>query len=285
MSHRPARSDPWQESRKPLSSAPSGWRSGLHGAAPLQRVWRLPRGRGPRIRPSAPPQRRWRGCACWALFAFRRSVIVAATTRQAAESRADDADTRADAAESALRLLREALDDLPGGLEVYDQEDRLIFYNKRVAELYPWIRFEHQVGLTFEHMLRQSVGQERIPAAGVGVRRSRASGPGPRRLRPPVGGRRWCRHGPGDPAAGLRSLLHDQADRLGYRAGAGRRSRHREVARGGHRGRIDTRSRVALRPSSANHHRAPTGHGGTEHRASHGAGRYCRARRTGAVSG
>lgn len=75
------------------------------------------------------------------------------------------AERRAGEAESALARLREALNELPCGLEIYDTEDRLIFFNREVAALYPWIRFERQIGRTFEQILRDSIDDGRVPAA------------------------------------------------------------------------------------------------------------------------
>jgi PAS domain S-box-containing protein len=78
-----------------------------------------------------------------------------------------DSDARADRAESALRQLREALDELPSGLEIYDSDDRLMLFNKRLAEIYPWINLDAKVGHTFESIMRDSIGQGKIgPAIG-----------------------------------------------------------------------------------------------------------------------
>jgi PAS domain S-box-containing protein len=94
----------------------------------------------------------------WAIVASRRWASAIARRQIAAE-------TAAGKAASALRQLREALDELPSGLEIYDSDDRLIFFNKRLMELYPWIDFEHHVGQRFEDILRESIRQGRIPAA------------------------------------------------------------------------------------------------------------------------
>ncbi len=94
----------------------------------------------------------------WALFGYRRWSLQA-------RRRQRDAQARAEVAETALREWREALDELPSGLEIYDPDDRLIFYNKRMAQLYPWIDFERQLGLPFESLLRTAIQDGRIPAA------------------------------------------------------------------------------------------------------------------------
>ena len=96
--------------------------------------------------------------AAWALVVGWRGKGSGAGSPSTAQARAE-------AAESELRRLREALDELPCGLEIYDSDDKLIFFNRRVAELYPWIRFERHVGQTFESLLRQSINEGRIPDA------------------------------------------------------------------------------------------------------------------------
>ena len=72
---------------------------------------------------------------------------------------------RADKAEAALARLREALDELPTGLEIYDADDRLLFANKRIAELYPWIGYPLQIGRSFDAILREAIAAGRVPAA------------------------------------------------------------------------------------------------------------------------
>jgi PAS domain-containing protein len=72
---------------------------------------------------------------------------------------------RIDGAEAALHHLREALNELPTGLEIYDSDDRLIFFNRRMDDFYPWIHYGQYLGKTFESILRDSVYQGRIPKA------------------------------------------------------------------------------------------------------------------------
>ncbi len=68
-------------------------------------------------------------------------------------------------AESTLQRWQEALDELPSGLEIYDAEDRLIFFNRQMSVLYPWIDFQANLGQTFEHILRVSINDGRVPSA------------------------------------------------------------------------------------------------------------------------
>ncbi len=72
---------------------------------------------------------------------------------------------RADKAEADLAHLREALVELPTGLEIYDADDRLLFANKRIDEPYPWIGYSLQVGRSFEAILREAIAAGRVPAA------------------------------------------------------------------------------------------------------------------------
>jgi PAS domain S-box-containing protein len=78
---------------------------------------------------------------------------------------AKDASDRREAAEAALQQFREALDELPSGLEIYDADDRLLFANKRIDELYPWIGFSRKQGRRFSDLLRDSVYDGRVPGA------------------------------------------------------------------------------------------------------------------------
>jgi PAS domain S-box-containing protein len=95
-------------------------------------------------------------------------LVLAVQTRRLhrdAPSRTREATDRALRAESALRQLREALDELPCGLEIYDSDDRLLLFNKRLVELYPWIGFDKKAGNTFESILREALSQGRVSTA------------------------------------------------------------------------------------------------------------------------
>jgi two-component system sensor histidine kinase/response regulator len=76
-----------------------------------------------------------------------------------------EADDRALRAEGALKQLHEALDELPSGLEIYGSDDRLLLFNKRLGELYPWIGFDKKIGSTFESIVREAIRLGKIPTA------------------------------------------------------------------------------------------------------------------------
>lgn len=64
-----------------------------------------------------------------------------------------------------LARLRGALHELPTGLDIYDADDRLLFANKRIGELYPWIGFPLQLGRSFEAILCEAIAAGSVPAA------------------------------------------------------------------------------------------------------------------------
>lgn len=68
-------------------------------------------------------------------------------------------------AQQARRLLEHALDALPMGLEIFDENDRLVIYNRALTELFAHIDYPRSVGTTFESMLRASLDQHQIEAA------------------------------------------------------------------------------------------------------------------------
>ena len=75
------------------------------------------------------------------------------------------AERRAAEAEAELAHLHEALNELPCGLEIYDSEDRLIFFNSEIASLYPWIHYESKLGRRFGEILDEAVREGRVPPA------------------------------------------------------------------------------------------------------------------------
>lgn len=68
----------------------------------------------------------------------------------------DLAQARAEA-EQAHRHLRDAIEAMPAGIEIYDAADRLVIYNGRLAELYPHVAEQMQQGQRFEDMVRRSL--------------------------------------------------------------------------------------------------------------------------------
>ena len=68
-------------------------------------------------------------------------------------------------AQQARQLLERAVDALPMGLEIFDEEDRLVLYNRALATLLPHNDYPSLLGQTFETMLRRSLDGQRVPEA------------------------------------------------------------------------------------------------------------------------
>jgi diguanylate cyclase (GGDEF)-like protein/PAS domain S-box-containing protein len=66
---------------------------------------------------------------------------------------------------AANRSLEEAIDALPASVEIFDQDDRLVAYNKQLAANYPHMVQAFQRGDSFEALVRRSVREGAIPAA------------------------------------------------------------------------------------------------------------------------
>lgn len=72
------------------------------------------------------------------------------------EREQDLAQARAEA-ERAHRHLRDAIEAMPAGIEIYDADDRLVIHNGRLAALYPHVAEQMRQGLRFEDMVRRSL--------------------------------------------------------------------------------------------------------------------------------
>lgn len=68
-------------------------------------------------------------------------------------------------AERAQLTLEEAIDALPASVEIFDAEDRLVAYNKRLVELYPHKLRDFQRGASFEELVRASLDFKGVPEA------------------------------------------------------------------------------------------------------------------------
>ena len=55
---------------------------------------------------------------------------------------------------NAQSQLCEALEAMPIGVELYDDKDRLVYFNREMAEMRPWITLEEGRGLTHETLVR-----------------------------------------------------------------------------------------------------------------------------------
>ncbi len=67
--------------------------------------------------------------------------------------------------EQARRTLSEAIDALPASVEIFDANDRLVAYNKRLVELYPHMLREFERGASFEELVRASLDFKGVPEA------------------------------------------------------------------------------------------------------------------------
>ena len=59
--------------------------------------------------------------------------------------------------ERAERLLREAVEAMPAGLEIYDPQDRLVLSNQHMARLHPHLPGPAGLGKTYEELLREGL--------------------------------------------------------------------------------------------------------------------------------
>lgn len=72
-----------------------------------------------------------------------------------------------DDAERAERRLREAVDAMPAGLDIYDEHDRLVLCNSFMANLRPHLPLHTSLGKTYEELLREGL-KHGIPEEALG---------------------------------------------------------------------------------------------------------------------
>ena len=65
----------------------------------------------------------------------------------------------------ARQLLASSLDTLDVGLEIWDEQDRLILYNKKINLMYPDFHTPADIGQTFDTLVRAKLQRQLIPAA------------------------------------------------------------------------------------------------------------------------
>ena len=75
-------------------------------------------------------------------------MLLARTGLSIEESRQDD--------EAAYLHLREAIDELPAAIELFDEQDRVVVYNRRMEEMYPQLEKGMVLGQTYEEQLRNA---------------------------------------------------------------------------------------------------------------------------------
>jgi len=63
------------------------------------------------------------------------------------------------------RLLASSLDTLDVGLEIWDAQDRLVLYNKKINQIYSGFHTPADVGQSFEALMRAKLERHLIPAA------------------------------------------------------------------------------------------------------------------------
>lgn len=66
------------------------------------------------------------------------------------------------------QLLERAIDAMPAGIEIYDENDRLLLANRRMFEWYPLHSYAEARGQTFEALLRRSLAGGVLPAEAIG---------------------------------------------------------------------------------------------------------------------
>jgi diguanylate cyclase (GGDEF)-like protein len=62
-------------------------------------------------------------------------------------------------------LLEHAVEALPVGIEIYDEQDRLVLYNQQLSRMYPHMDYARHVGGSFADILRHLVERGDIPSA------------------------------------------------------------------------------------------------------------------------
>jgi len=95
----------------------------------------------------------WVGVASLALTVLLAVTVVSTLSRAQARARL------------AQRTMEEAIDALPASVEIFDAEDRLIAYNRRLVEIYPHMLRHFQRKCTFEDLVRESLARGGVPEA------------------------------------------------------------------------------------------------------------------------
>lgn len=95
----------------------------------------------------------WIGMASLALTVLLAVAVVSSLARAEVRARV------------AQRTMEEAIDALPASVEIFDEQDRLIAYNRRLVEIYPHMLRHFQRKSTFEDLVRESLARGGIPEA------------------------------------------------------------------------------------------------------------------------
>ncbi|MEY4882512.1 MAG: hypothetical protein RIS34_366 [Pseudomonadota bacterium] len=76
-------------------------------------------------------------------------MLLARLAFHTEEARQDD--------EAAYLNLREAIDEMPAAIELFDAQDRVVVYNRRMEEMFPQLEKGMALGHTFEEQLRNAI--------------------------------------------------------------------------------------------------------------------------------
>lgn len=99
---------------------------------------------------------------------LRRARARLAEAAQAAERAEQAQRVLLQAQQEALRantLLERVIEALPVGIEIYDEAQRLVIFNQKLAEFYPKMDYAGNIGTPFETLLREAVARGIVPAA------------------------------------------------------------------------------------------------------------------------
>ena len=95
----------------------------------------------------------WLGMAALGLSVLLAVSVVASLARAGQRARL------------AQRTLEEAIDALPASVEIFDEQDRLIAYNRRLVEIYPHMLRLFQRKASFIDLVRESLARGGVPEA------------------------------------------------------------------------------------------------------------------------
>ncbi|WP_310389436.1 diguanylate cyclase [Roseateles sp.] len=65
----------------------------------------------------------------------------------------------------AKRTLEEAIEALPASVEIFDENDRLVAFNRHLLDIYPHMEADFKRGASFEELVRKSIALGGVPAA------------------------------------------------------------------------------------------------------------------------
>ncbi len=102
------------------------------------------------------------------LHRLRAQLAEAAQTAERAERAEQGQRVLLQAQREALRantLLERVIEALPVGVEIYDEAQRLVIFNQKLAEFYPKMDYAGNIGTPFETMLREAAARGIVPAA------------------------------------------------------------------------------------------------------------------------